>query len=160
VAATYEQGTGTEVTNGLTGDPLRGDPPEFRLLFPEPIGGAPLSTRGIADLVRTSNGPALIATFLGDGPGASQAQRAVAAALSLAARLPVTGSGTHSPRSACSSRTSPDCGAAGAGVLAVTNAEFRAAQRLDALPLADRRAWLAQHLPALRAGQITLGQLP
>ena len=35
-----------------------------------------------------------------------------------------------------------------------------AAQRLAALPATTRRAWLAAHLPALRSGQLTLGQLP
>jgi hypothetical protein len=115
----------------------------------------------MADLVRTSNGPELIANLVGDGPGASQAQHAVAAALSLAARLPVIGNGgAHSPRSACSSRTSAGCRPPEPGVLAVSSSEFRAAKRLDALPPAARRAWFAQHLPALRAEQITLAQLP
>ncbi len=35
-----------------------------------------------------------------------------------------------------------------------------AAQRLAAMPATTRRAWLAAHLPALRAGRLTLGQLP
>ena len=35
-----------------------------------------------------------------------------------------------------------------------------AAQRFAALPAAARHAWLAAHLGALRAGQLTLGQLP
>jgi hypothetical protein len=116
--------------------------------------------REMSGLVRATSGPELVANLVGDGPGASPAQHAVAAALSLAARLPVTGSVVHSPRSACSSRTSANCRPAGTGVLVVTNSEYRAAQRLAALPLAARRAWLARHLTALRAGQITLGQLP
>ena len=37
---------------------------------------------------------------------------------------------------------------------------FAAARRLAALPPATRRAWLAAHLTALRAGQLTLAQLP
>jgi hypothetical protein len=160
VAATYQQGTGSQVGVGLTGDPVRGKPPELRLLIPDPPGGVPLSMRQIAGLVHGTSGPELIASLVGNGPGASPAQYAVAAALSLAARLPVTAGKAHSPRSACSSRTSADCSPAESGVLAVSNAEFRAAQRLDALPLAARRAWLAQHLPALRAGQVTLAQLP
>jgi hypothetical protein len=162
VAATYQQGTGgtgNEVNAGLTGDPLRGQPPEFRLLLPDPDQGKPLTTKEMADLAKATNGPGLVAAFVGDDPGASQAQHAVAAALSLATRLPVVGSGTHGHRSACNSQTSPDCGA-GQGVLTVSNSEFRAAQRFDALPLAVRRFWLAQHLTALRAGQITLRQLP
>ncbi|MGH3300326.1 MAG: hypothetical protein ACRDOK_01380 [Streptosporangiaceae bacterium] len=160
VAATYQQGAGNEVAIGLTGDPLRGEPPEFRLLLPDPTGGASLSMPEMADLARTASGPDLIANLVGDGPGASQAQHAVAAALSLAARLPVTGSVGHLRRSACSSRTSADCHPAGSGVLAVSNSEYAAAQRFDALPLPARRAWLARYLPALRAGQIALAQLP
>jgi hypothetical protein len=39
-------------------------------------------------------------------------------------------------------------------------AVFAAARRLAALPAAARHAWLAAHIGALRAGQITLGQLP
>jgi hypothetical protein len=35
-----------------------------------------------------------------------------------------------------------------------------AARRFAALPSATRHAWLAAHLPALRAGHLTLGQLP
>jgi hypothetical protein len=160
VAATYEQGTGNDVSIGLTGDPFTGEPPEFRLLLPDPVGRAPLSMREMSGLVRASSGPELVANLVGDGPSASPAQHAVAAALSLAARLPVTGSASHSSRSACSSRTSAGCRPADTGVLAVSNSEYRAAQRLAALPLAARRAWLARHLTALRAGQITLGQLP
>ena len=37
---------------------------------------------------------------------------------------------------------------------------YAAAQRLAALPAPARHAWLVQHLAALRAGRITLGQLP
>jgi hypothetical protein len=35
-----------------------------------------------------------------------------------------------------------------------------AARRLAALPASARHAWLVQHLAALRAGRITLAQLP
>jgi hypothetical protein len=35
-----------------------------------------------------------------------------------------------------------------------------AADRFAALPTAARHAWLAAHLPALRAGQITLAEIP
>ena len=35
-----------------------------------------------------------------------------------------------------------------------------AAKRFAALPAAARHAWLVDHLTALRAGQITLGELP
>jgi hypothetical protein len=41
-----------------------------------------------------------------------------------------------------------------------TGAVYAAARGLAALPPAARRAWLAAHLAALRAGQLTLAQLP
>ena len=37
---------------------------------------------------------------------------------------------------------------------------YTAALRFAALPPATRHAWLTAHLPALRAGQLTLAQLP
>ncbi len=37
---------------------------------------------------------------------------------------------------------------------------YAAARRFATLPAATRHAWLAAHLPALRSGQLTLGQLP
>jgi len=37
---------------------------------------------------------------------------------------------------------------------------FAAAQRFAALPAPARHAWLVHHLTALRAGRITLAQLP
>jgi hypothetical protein len=40
------------------------------------------------------------------------------------------------------------------------NPADEAARRFAALPSAARHAWLARHLAALRAGRITLGQLP
>jgi hypothetical protein len=185
VAATYQQGTGNDVSIGLTGGILRGEPPAFRLLLPDQISEVPLTTRELAGQLRAATGPELIANLVGDGPGASQAQQAVAAALSMAARLPVTGAASstqavpagrvvHTRRSACSSasagcrplpeppadKESGDTDTAGTGPLAVSNSDYAAAQRLAAVPFAARRAWLARHLPALRAGQITLAQLP
>ena len=171
VAATYQQGTGNDVSIGLTGGMPRGEPPEFQLVLPDEISGVPLTTRELAGQVRAASGPKLIANLVGDGPGASQAQQAVAAALSMAARLPVTsaeisaaavpaGREVHSRRSACSSLTSASCSPAVLGVLAVSHSEYVAAQRFAALPIAAQCDWLAHHLPALRAGQITLAQLP
>ena len=37
---------------------------------------------------------------------------------------------------------------------------YAAARRFAALPAAARHAWLAAHLAALRAGRLTLAQLP
>ena len=48
-------------------------------------------------------------------------------------------------------------GKPGAGTLAAVSA---AARRFAALPFSARHAWLAAHLAGLRAGTITLAQLP
>jgi hypothetical protein len=37
---------------------------------------------------------------------------------------------------------------------------YAAARRFAALPAATQHAWLATHLDALRAGHVTLAQLP
>jgi hypothetical protein len=47
-----------------------------------------------------------------------------------------------------------------AGPGPVTGPVYAAARRFAALPAAARHAWLAAHLPALRAGRLTLAQLP
>ena len=41
-----------------------------------------------------------------------------------------------------------------------TGPVYAAARRFAALPAATRHAWLASHLAALRAGHLTLAQLP
>jgi hypothetical protein len=43
---------------------------------------------------------------------------------------------------------------------ATATAVSAAARRFAALPASARHAWLAAHLAALRAGSITLAQLP
>jgi hypothetical protein len=78
--------------------------------------------------VVTTYGPAIVGHVIGDGPGASEAQNAVAAALMMAAR----------PKTPANS----------------------AAERFGALPAAARHAWLVRHLAALRAGRVTLAELP
>ena len=57
----------------------------------------------------------------------------------------------------------PPWAGAGGGryvALAPGSPAYAAARRFAALPAAARRAWLTQHLAALRAGRISLGQLP
>jgi hypothetical protein len=173
VAATYHQGAGDEVDVSAVGASLHGQPPEFGLLLPDhdQTGGPFLTTSELAGQVRVTTGPAIAASFVGDGPGASDAQHAVAAALSTDAGMPA---GTDNlglpvpPGSKVQSRdgTGPPqqcsgiaCSAGGTGKLD-RGSPLGAARRFAALPLAARRAWLAQHLTALRAGRITLAQLP
>ena len=45
-------------------------------------------------------------------------------------------------------------------VLAQVQAAAAAAERFAAQPASVRHAWLVRHLPALRAGQVTLAELP
>jgi hypothetical protein len=171
-AATSQQEAGNDVITGLTGPPIVGG--EYRMLLPAPDqGNGPyFTTSQLAGQVRDSIGLAVLASFVGDGPGASEAQHAVAAALSMDAGLPAgtQSSGPPVPRGnqvhghpeagqgppcfgiGCASGTTGNLGR-GSPVAA-------AARRFAALSLATRRAWLRSHLSALRAGQITLAQLP
>jgi hypothetical protein len=89
-------------------------------------------------------------TGAGSGPG-SPAQQAVQAALlrgagiSFAAQPLLMGTAENYPGPQPDSATGP---------------VFAAAERLAALPATARHAWLATHLTALRAGRLTLGELP
>jgi hypothetical protein len=149
-AATYHQGPGNTVTIGRTGPPLAGTPPVYLLLLPDQLTGPPLTVDELASAVRTTDGPAIVASVVGDGPGASQAQHAVAAALMTVIGQPV--SGRPPPGLARGVNQSP-------GLVPGTPA-FAAARRFAARPAPARHAWLVRHLAALRAGRITLAQLP
>jgi hypothetical protein len=146
-AATYRQGTGNSVSISLAGPPLSGTPPVFHLLLPDQLPGPTMSISESAKVLRSTAGPGIVASVIGDGPGASQAQHAVAAGLMMAAGLP------QSPPSA------PGMQQPTATVPLPVPVQS-AARRFAALPASARHAWLVQHLPALRAGRITLAQLP
>jgi hypothetical protein len=75
------------------------------------------------------------------------AQQAIATAITLAADVQLRDT------------NAPDSGPALPGAAPGTPA-YAAAQRFAALPAATRHAWLAAHLAALRAGGLTLTQLP
>ena len=97
------------------------------------------------------DGADIVAGLTGDGQGASQAQDAVTAALMMVTGIPRTGPGPDPNQ--LPGRT------LGTPAMPGTPA-YAAAERFAALPASVRHAWLAVHLAALRAGQITLGQLP
>jgi hypothetical protein len=164
VGATYHQGQGNEVSIGLSGPQLRGG--EYRMLLPDQLDWSLVTNRQLAGQVRSTTGPAIVASFIGDGPGASEAQQAVAAALSTNAGLPAWTDylsppvplGRHA-HARCGGG-SAGCSSEGTGRPEPGSAVSAAARRFAALPLAARRAWLVRHLTALRAGQITLEQLP
>ena len=152
-AATYRQGTGNSVSVGLAGPPISGTPPVFRLLLPDQLPGPAMTTSALAAAVRSSAGPAIVASVIGDGPGASPAQHAVAAALMMAAGLPGARAAARHP----AGHANPGCRRPW---LAPGSPAYAAARRFAALPASARHAWLVQHLAALRAGRITLAQLP
>ena len=180
-AAVYHQGTGNEVAIGLAGPRLTGTPPVYRLLLPdELIGPAPTGQQSAA-LLRISDGSALVASLTGAGPGASPAQDAVATAILLTAGVrlappagsaPVSGrapgAGRVPARERVPARRSETISGSGPGPIGVSavpplaagSPGYAAAQRFAAQPAAVRHAWLVQHLAALRAGQLTLAQLP
>jgi hypothetical protein len=165
--ATYLQGPGNQVAISLTGPVVSGRPPVYRLLLPDQLGGPQLSPAQLSAVLRSATGPAVIASVVGDGPGASAAQRAVAAALLLAAGVPhkalaagtasgVVAQGTPVNRSVPSRHHRLP----GAGRGSIPAAVLAAALRFKALPVAARHAWLVRNLGALRAGRIALARLP
>jgi hypothetical protein len=112
----------------------------------------------LASQVRTGDGPAILASVIGDGPGASQAQDAVALALVM-----VIGQGQHGPgadQPAAFASGSSVGVAVGTPAAQAGTPAYTAAKRFAGLPASARHAWLVHHLSALRAGQVTLAQLP
>ena len=163
-AAVYLQGPGNSVGIGLAGPPISGTPPVLHLLLPVQLAGPVLSTSELASQVRSITGPGIVASVSGDGPDASQAQHAVTTALLMAAgvvpsHLLTPGTPT---RSSSVAGPPPWAGAGGGRYVALApgSRAYAAARRFAALPAAAQRAWLTQHLAALRAGRINLGQLP
>ena len=145
-AATYQQGPGNSVNIGRAGG-IHGTPPVYHLLLPDQLAGPPMTTSELAAQVRSDAVPNILANVLGvPRSGASQAQQAVMAGMIKAvdvARSAPLPPGVPQPTAA--------------PLPAPVSA---AAQRFAALPPAVRHAWLVRHLAALRAGRITLAQLP
>jgi hypothetical protein len=181
VAAVYRQEASNGVAIGLAGPPLTGTPPVYRLLLPDQLTDpSPTAQAWVSQLPFTA-GLGIVASVIGDGPGASQAQNAVATAVMLAAGIrlapPALGNaspaghartpGSRPPRGGATGRMaatgpmSPGSAPPGsAPAVAPGSPAYAAAQRFAGLPAATRHAWLMRHLAALRAGHITLAQLP
>jgi hypothetical protein len=163
-AATYHQRPGNSLGIGLAGSPLSGAPPVFHLLIPAQLPGPAITTSELASQVRSITGPSIIASVTGDGPDASQAQHAVTTALLMASRVEPSHFSARGTPTAPSRAAGPPPLAGADGELYVGVAPgspaYAAAQRFAALPAAARYDWLARHLAALRAGHISLGQLP
>ncbi|HEY6275500.1 MAG TPA: hypothetical protein VIX86_04140, partial [Streptosporangiaceae bacterium] len=172
-AAFYRQGPGNSVGVGMA-CPSTGRTRVLRMLLPDQLGGPPMTTSQLASTVRSAAGPSIVASVIGDRPGASPAQQAVTTALLMAARVvpghlppsgasPAGGGARGVPPGAPGAGMQPLLGCTGTGPplgLAPGSPSYRAAQRFAALPPSARHAWLAQHLAGLRAGRITLARLP
>jgi len=154
-----------DVGLGTTPGKITGPPPELTFGMPSTAGSFGQTTSGFADSLQV----ALVTAFIpgdgaaggrpaGDGssgggppPGAVpptvQARQAVQEGLLMAAgfRLPAQPQQLYAY--------------GWPGALPTSQARA-AAERFAALPAAARHAWLAAHLAALRAGHITLAQLP
>ncbi|MEP7021586.1 MAG: hypothetical protein ABI808_13110 [Pseudonocardiales bacterium] len=109
---------------------LSGTPPVFHLVLPNQVPGPVMTTQEQAAAVRVDAGTAIVAGVVGAGRDADPAQQAI--------MLAIVGGSMSDP--------DPQVAAA--------------ASRFAALPAAERHAWLAAHVTALRAGQLTLAQLP
>ena len=146
-AAIYQQGPGNSVSISMVGPSISGGRPVYHVLLPDQLGGAALTTSEFIAQVRSDAGPNILANFIAlPRSGASQAQQAVLAGLLKAAAVAT---------SAPSARGAPQ------PVLSPLPAAVQsAAQRFAALPPSARHAWLVRHIAALRAGRITLAQLP
>ncbi len=151
-AETYGQGPHNGVYIKPAGPSSGGSPPVYHLVFPYQLPGPVMSAGELASQVAMTDGANIVADFTGDGPGASAAQGAVAVALML-------GTGRHLAVASMMNSENGPYPSLLPGVERGTPT-FAAAQRFAALPASVRHAWLAGHLAALRAGQITLAQLP
>ena len=156
-AATYAQGTGNSVSIGLAGPAISGRPPVFRLLLPGQLPGPAVTSSELAAQIRSTAGPEIVSSMVSAGRSPSPAQQAVVAALVRAPGLLRPGSHPGSTPSASRERgvmSQP------ASEVAPGSPAYAAARRFAALAPSARHAWLVQHLTALRAGRITLAQLP
>ncbi|MEZ0069368.1 hypothetical protein ABIA32_005412 [Streptacidiphilus sp. MAP12-20] len=157
-SVTYRPGNGNGLGVRQGGSRVGGTSSDSHLVLPVQLPGPSLTAEQLAAQLRgqlaQAYGPDLVARVVGDGPGASQAQNAVARALLLAAGLhevPVD----QGPSARAGGLDPSPWPSVAPGTPA-----YAAAERFAALLASARHAWLVQHLAALRAGQITPEQLP
>jgi hypothetical protein len=145
--AIYQQGPGNSVGVSMAGPSVIGRPRVFRMLLPDQLLGPTLTTGEYIAQVRSDAGANILANFIGlPRSGGSPAQLAVIVGLMKAA--------------AVGQSVSPAPGVQQPALMPVSEPVSAAAQRFAALPAAVRSSWLVRHLAALRAGRITLAQLP
>jgi hypothetical protein len=151
-AALYQQRSGNGVDIRSAGPARSGTLRVYRLLLPDQTPGPAMTAEEMASQIEWTDGTEIAASFTGDGPGASQAQDAIAAALMMAIGQHGAGGNQNA-----ASQPGPDPALLRGLIPGPAHA---AAERFAALPASVRRTWLAGHLAALRAGQITLARLP
>jgi hypothetical protein len=150
-APTFAQVSGNGVTIGMPG----------LLVLPDQLPGEQgTTTAKFAAMVRSNAAVNIVARLLA-GQSRDQAQQAVAAALlQIAGAQPLaTNPSEPSGQQAGNARQSGN-GALGPLTPPLSAQGLAAARRFAALPATARHAWLVTHLAALRAGRITLAQLP
>ncbi|GIF98864.1 hypothetical protein [Catellatospora citrea] len=129
-AAIYRQDPNNGVIISREGPAAIGTPPTLRVLLPFQSGRS-MTAAELGSALRADTGRDIVNWVLNIGrDGVSEAQLAVAEAVLATSTLP-------------------------AGTPAAT-----AAARFAALPSDRRHAWLTEHIAALRAGQVTLDELP
>lgn len=121
-----------QADNGIDvrGDVMSGTPPVFHLLLPIALRDTSMTSSQLSTVLRTGTGRDIVSGVISADRDAGPAQQAIMDAIL----------GTFT--------TEPDSQIADA------------ARRFAALPAPTRRAWLLENLSTLRAGQITLRQLP
>jgi hypothetical protein len=156
-AALYRQGPDNSVSIGLAGPAINGQPPVFRLLLPVQLSGPALTTSQLTAEIRSGTGLGIASSIVGAGRHPSPAQQAVLAVLARASGLPQP---TSPPRSTPAGNRRRAAPSPPVPEPALGSPAYAAAQRFAALTPPARHTWLARHLPALRAGRMTLAQLP
>ena len=152
-ATRYQQGRGNLVEVTMAGPQVSGRPAVFHFLLPDQTEGPVDSSSQLVSQAAGSIGPALVADITGARQGANLAQDAVAGALLMLARAhPVGGRPGTWIAGLGTNRALP--------VVRPGTPGYAAAVRFAALSPAARRVWLVRHLPSLRAGRITLADLP
>jgi hypothetical protein len=131
---------------------LHGSPPVFGLPLTELPGSFGVDTAEFNQDVRTLLVTVFVTGTGGPRAAGTPAQQAVEGALLARAGLPLNP--VRHPKG-------PGPGSPAAGSESAGQREISvAAHRFAALPAAARHAWLAHHLAVLRAGRLTLAQLP
>jgi hypothetical protein len=161
VRVTQAAGLGQTKIDPVMGGTISGSPPVLYLAVTVPIDTNQYTTADFVDPLQIGAAITITHTVIGVGVfgGGSVAQQAVAAGLVKAAGVSLaTPGGPPGP-----GRQDPE----GQGKVQLAgmmptpgSPAYAAAQRFAALPAAARHAWLAAHLPALRAGHVSLAQVP